>query len=85
MAEKSRVQKLRERRDRAARREVIERMSDFQPRIVTPVLRQETETGWRVVMATFPPTLLAEGVTESEAIEIQEAKRAELGQILSPG
>jgi len=62
------------------------RVGDYQPKVVTPVVRQELEDGsWRVISGTFPPTLIAEGVTEAEAIEIQDDKRAELGQLLSSG
>jgi len=67
----------------AAQRALGERMSDFQPRIVTPVLRQETaQDVWRVVMYTHPQaTVLGEGLTETQAIELQREKRQQLGQL----
>lgn len=70
-------------RERRRRAELFaDRMADFQPRIVTEVGREQTEFGWRVIMFTLPPVLLGEGLTEAEAIEIQQAKLDELGQLL---
>lgn len=60
------------------------RMDDYQPRVTTPVVRQELPNGsWRVLRASFPPVILAENVTEQEAIDAQTEERERLGQIVN--
>jgi len=46
----------------------------WRPKLVTPIVREETEDGWRVVRGTFPPVLLGEGLSEAEAIGLQDAE-----------
>lgn len=82
MATRSQADRFREKGLREKRRLLGERMDDFSPRIVTPVIREQTDLGWRVVMLTFPPTLLGEGLTEQEAVEVQAMEVERLGRLI---